>query len=345
MIAIYALGEDLQLIDYGLPYDNLQWTRRYYTFGEFSVRLPVSLYKSTWKYIGTEERPELGIIQKVVEQGDDYVMLSGYFFEYRLNDKACYPREVINTMRVENAMRQLFTHFKGDSPVTLGAQNDPVLGEEISLDVLDSELGWKLYEIAESAQISYRVRYDYKEGKLYFEVWQGKDRTQDQTENSLQTFSTEFGNLGDRQINIDNSGWKNYAIVPYDEDEDGKETGVLYIDETYGEERRDIVIDLRSSHPEDRQTYAEFKESVRQEALERLHEYKKVENVDVQPLTDLGYMTDWDLGDLCDVYISTLDLTTQARIVEVYEVFKPEGHEITVGLGNKRIIRARSIKL
>ena len=78
-----------------IKYINLQWTRRYYEPGEFSVQLPASEYVSDAVYLYTKDRPEVGIIQKR-EYADGYdgevMQLSGFFYEYKLNDKITFPR-------------------------------------------------------------------------------------------------------------------------------------------------------------------------------------------------------------------------------------------------------------
>lgn len=340
----YALDKDFNLVTYGIPYDNMQWDRKYYDFGQFMMQIPLNQYDSSWAYIGMSEREELGMVQKIVDQGRDTVLTSGFFCEQMLNRKACYPRMIGTYDSYELAARAIFENYKDFLPIGLGISNSPSLGEvdALQVDVVDDQLGTKLYTLLESAGLSYRVRYAYKANELLFEIWQGLDRTQDQDVNSTQTFSADFGNIGDRTINRDNSDYKNYAIVPYDEDDLGVEQNTLTIDlRTDDEETREILIDMRSSHPEDRQTYAEFQEAVRQSATEKLLNYAKVEDIDVEMLSDKGYMEDYDLGDMCDIVFRDLDLQLQARIIEVSEVFKKEGHEITVGLGNKRISRIR----
>lgn len=342
----YALDNNFNLVAYGVPYDNLQWDRKYYDFGQFMMQMPLAQYDSSWAYVGLSERRELGMVQKSVYQGTDTVILSGFFCEQMLNRKACYPRMIGSYSSYEAASRAIFENYRDFLPVKAGTPNSPLLGVPeggvIQVDIVDDQLGTKLYSLLESAGLSYRVRYDYRANELLFEVWQGLDRTQEQDANSTQVFSADFGNIGDRTINRDQSDYKNYAIVPYDEDDLGVEQNTLIIDlRTDGEEKREILIDMRSSHPEDRQTYAEFQEAVRQSATEKLSNYAKVEDIDVEMLSDKGYLEDYDLGDMCDIVFRDVDLRLQARIIEVSEVFKKEGHEITVGLGNKRISRLR----
>ena len=41
---------------------NLQWTRKYYESGTFSLQIPLEQYDSNVAYIYTKDRPEMGKI-------------------------------------------------------------------------------------------------------------------------------------------------------------------------------------------------------------------------------------------------------------------------------------------
>lgn len=336
---IYALDENFKLIDIGIPYANLQWNRRYYDFGDFMMEVPLPIYNPEWAYIGTSERPELGRVQKVLLYGDTdvSVLISGYFCESFLNDKTVYPRYIGDAAHTETALRTVFEKYKDDIPVILGEENDPPLGDRTQSNFSDDLLGTKFYRICESREISYRITYDYQENQLKFSVWEGKDRTQSQSENSYQVFSSEFGNIASKNINIDNSDYKNYAIIPCNGDEDNVEQNTFYLDMSDGKYRRKIVFDYRSEKPEENESLEDFEARILESATERLLGYLPVQELDIDPASDQEYMVDYDLGDKCDVVLSDIELQFETRIVEVLEVFNTEGHSITVGLGNRRI--------
>lgn len=340
----YALDKDFNLAADGIPYTNLQWNRRYYQAGDFQVEIPLYVYDSSWKYIGTRERQELGEIQQIQYsgEGDTKVLLSGFFCEKKLDDKACYPSMTVAEKNVEEICRQLFEKYKGDLNINLSGANNPLLGDKTSVEIMDEQLGEKLYAILETFEMSYKILFDKTTKELSLHFWQGYDRTQSQTENAYQVFSTNFGNIANKTVNIDNSAYKNYAIIPVDADEDGIEYDTYYIDLTNGEPRKEIVFDMRSSSPDEYTTDAQFKEQVLQEVTEMMQIYATVEDIDLQLIDDTGYMVDYDLGDKCTLYLSDIGYLADARIVEVQEVFKAEdGHTITLGLGNKRIDNIR----
>ena len=52
---VYALDSDFNLVMAGIPYDNLQWSRRYYEAGDFEMQIPLSAYDKSWAYIGSPQ--------------------------------------------------------------------------------------------------------------------------------------------------------------------------------------------------------------------------------------------------------------------------------------------------
>lgn len=337
---VYALDEHFNLITMAIPYDNLQWNRRYYEAGDFIMQIPLEVFDDSWKYIGTADRPELGMVQKTQKADRDLYLVSGFFCEKMLDDKVCYPRYIGDVAKTETAVRNIFSRYKADIPVELGPANDPLLGDRTQSDFSDDELGKKLYRILESRECTYSVVYDFVNNDLRFKVWQGKDRTQSQNVNSLQTFSSQFGNILDSRTDFDDSAFKNYAIIPVNADDNGKEQQTYYLDWSNGGYKKQIVFDMRSSKPEDNQTMAQFKDAILQESMEKLLSYAKIEDIEVDVL-ESGYMTDFDIGDKCDVILTDVHVAAETRIVEINEVFKEGGHTVSVGLGNKRISNIR----
>lgn len=339
----YALNNRFNLVSIGLAYDNVQWNRRYYEAGSFQMQLPVKLYDPSWAYIGTTERPELGMVQKVEYsgEGDVNVLISGYFCEKMLDDKVIFPKVEINDTNIEHAVRDLFVNNKKDLPIGLSRPNSPILGENVSIDANGDFIGTKIYSILESQELTYSVTFDYDRNDLWMRVWQGKDRTQSQDVNPYQVFSTEFGNITDKKVSLDDSGYRNYAIIPV-MDEEYVDHKVYYLDWSHGGYRKEIVLDHSSDMPDEYTTDAQFKEQILQQAAEEMAQYAKVEDIDITVSGTVGYMTDFDIGDKCDVELTDIGVSMETRIVQVDEVFKaPDGHSVTVGLGNKRINNIR----
>lgn len=335
------MDADFNIIRY-FKYINLQWFRRYYEPGEFSVQLPADEYDANAVYVFAKDRPELGLLQKR-RYADGYdgkvIELSGYFYEYKLNDKITYPRFNASG-NIETLARAIVSTYKEDIPLlSLGAANDPLLGETTTKESTGEGLATVLYELLKTQELSLRCVYDYTENTMSFIVWQGLDRTQDQNVNSFVTFSEGFRNMQNEEVVIDASNFKNYAVVIGNgKYEDGNQI--------------EVIVDLRASSSiyaqkiyvdqtgqtfdSTKQTRAEYDAQLAQAGKEELNKYTDVTNVTFDTIDrGLTYMVDYDLGDKCDVILDSVSQSFTVRIIEVQEVFKESKHTVTLVFGEK----------
>lgn len=340
---VYALNSSFDVVTVCIPYTNLQWSRKYYEAGDYSMQVPAYAYDPAWAYIGTADRPELGIVQKIEydSEGGATVQVSGFFAEKMLDDRCCFPRYVGNASTTEGACIAIFDRYAKGLGIAKGAANSPMLGDRTRSDFADDELGRKLYSILKTREMSQRVAYDYVSSKLVWSVWQGLDRTQSQEANPWYAFTSEFGNVSRENANIDASAVKNYCIIPAKEDDNGKETVTVTVDWTNGSAKKEIVLDKRSSKPEEGQSLEDFKAALYQEGVEKLTELTVIEDVEIENADASDYLSDYDLGDKCSVIISDIGKQMDARIVEIDEVFKASGHSVSLVFGNKRIYNVR----
>lgn len=335
------MDKDFNIVKY-ISFINLQWIRRYYEPGEFNVQLPASEYDSSAVYLFTKDRPEVGLIQKR-QYADGYdgkvMQLSGYFYEYKLNDKITYPRFNASG-NIEVVARTIISTYKEDIPILqLGKANDPLLGSSITKESTGDGLATVIYELLQTQELSIRCLYDYVNNSMSAVIWQGKDRTQDQDVNSFVVFSEGFRNMQNEEIIIDNSNFKNYAmVIGNGRYEEGNQI--------------EVIVDLRSNknvyaqklyvdqtgqtYDETKQTLDEFKEQLRQAGIEELAKYTDITSVSFDTIDrGLTYMKDYDLGDKCDVVLDSIGESYTVRIIEVTEVFKENKHTISLQFGNK----------
>lgn len=335
------MDAEFNIIRY-FKYINLQWFRRYYEPGEFSVQLPASEYESEAVYIFTKDRPELGLVQKR-EYADGYdgevVQISGYFYEYKLNDKITYPR-FNSSGNIEELARRIVTTYKEDIPILqLGAANEPRLGTTITKETTGDGLASVLFEMLQTQELSLRCVYDYRENTMSFIVWSGKDRTQDQAENSFVTFSEGFRNMQNEEVVIDTSNFKNYAVVIGNgKYEDGKQIEVIVdlraSSDVYAQKL--YVDQTGATFDSSKQTRADYNAQLYQAGLEELAKYTDVTSVTFDTIDrGLTYMEDYDLGDKCDVILDSVRQSFTVRIIEVQEVFKESKHTVTLVFGEK----------
>lgn len=344
---LLALDAAFQPVAY-LPYFNLQWTREYYTVGQFSVQISAAGYSSTMAYLYTPDRPETGIVQKVelteTVKGR-FVQLSGYFLEAILNDKIIWPT-YYGKGSVPAAVVDMLRQYKGDIPL-LGVVDPPAAqnGEASAWQETGSSLANAAYTRLQMVEHSLRCRYDYLTNTITAQVWQGADRTQSQTTNPFVTFSDGFGNLAQADASTDCSNHKNYAIVAGQDQ--GENRKVAVADLSGGGYRRMLYVDARDLRwdPE-KQTEADYLAALQQRGLEKLLEYQAVRNVEIQAGGgSFVYLRDWDLGDKVDVIVESIGLAMEARIVTVREVFKQNNHTVEIELGSKKLTQLQKARL
>lgn len=349
---LLALDANFDSIGY-IKYTNLQWNRKYYECGDFSIQMVASQYDSKMAYIYCEDRPEAGIIQKVEYQQTikgKIVQMSGFFLERILWDKIIYPTYYAKGT-MEDAARDIVRKYKDDIPLLeIGAKT---LADEPKSNVVwqetGGEIGDVLYSRLQTQQMSQRCRYSYEDNKIYYEVWKGLDRTQDQDVNNFVVFSAEFRNIQSASVTTDNSNYKNFFVVAgADEVQDDDSTRIVVeVDLSNGGYKKELFLDQKSmSYNKDEQTLEEYKQSLYEKGVETALDYVDTFNIEVTAQNaGFIYLEDYDLGDVCDVIISDLNLSLTARIIEVDEVVKNNQHSITLVLGDKIVTSMQKVRL
>lgn len=336
-----------------LKYINLQWNRKYYECGDFSIQMAASQYDSNMAYIYCPERPEAGIVQKIEYKQTakgKIVQMSGFFLERILWDKIIYPTYFANGSP-EDTARDIVAKYKDDIPLLeLGAKtmaeaaDDSLVWQETG-----GEIGEVLYSRLQTQQMSQRCRYSYEDGKIYYEVWKGLDRTQDQDVNNFVVFSAAFKNIQSATVTTDNSNYKNFFVVAgADEVENDDSTRIVVeVDLSNGGYKKELFVDQKStSYNKEEQTLDEYKQSLYEKGVETAIDYVDTFNIEVTAQnTGFIYLKDYDLGDVCDVIISDLNLSLTARIIEVDEVVKNNQHTITLVLGDKIVTSMQKVRL
>lgn len=342
---LFALDGNFQILGI-LDYINLQWNREYYEPGSFSVQLTADGFIPGIKYLYTPARPETGMAQKVelteTVKGK-FVQLSGFFLEALLNDKIVFPT-YYGSGKIESAVTNMVSRYQDDLPLL--AENPPDLQTRaVCFQETGGQLGSTAYEKLKTQQLSYYCRYDYTSNTIRFRVWKGTDRTQDQTENNFVVFSEGFCNLSRADVIVDDSNYKNYAVVAGEGEGAQRKTAVA--DLSGGGYQKMLFVDARLQRwDQEKQSESEYLAALRQYGAEKLADYALIQNIETTVTGDsFSYLTDFDLGDLVDVIIESLGLQLHARIVAVHEVFKSSSHTITIELGDKTISQIKKARL
>lgn len=183
-------GDEIMPIDF----IELQWNRKYHGAGNFVLYIAAKDYNPDIKYIQVKDRPETGIVQKIMYEektNGDFVTLSGFFIEKlldctaptqgRTSNQAEYPDPVPDA--INESLRWFFYSFfiqqtdnlkNSMDPDGLGISyidNNPVVffyetlvkdGVGIPRSVISFDVGEpfgeSLYKNLEKYNCSYRVK-------------------------------------------------------------------------------------------------------------------------------------------------------------------------------------------
>lgn len=360
---VKALDKDGNLLCL-LRYSNLQWTRKYYTCGSFSVQIPLSQYHPDIKYIYTSERPELGEVSQInyIDDGNHkYVSLSGYFLEYQLSRRIVYPKPngatnitngpewVVQSGVAEDVVFNYFNAFKDVSYTDESGTHNSVLGIDAGVNQhrgknttrhrLNDVLMNKLYSILKVSEMSFRVEYDFVNNTKTFNVIKGRDLTQTNEDgNNPIIFSTRYGNLKSPNVLISSTDYKNCYVA----------TGT-YTSTNENDEQTDIIVVFAGNNaaPEDtsdrflavdsavmREDYGseeDYIEAVKSEGRTALNSCKVISSYDFDVVEgSYDYMTDFDLGDKCSLEIAEVGISIDAVLSGCIEVIKENRWTMTL---------------
>jgi hypothetical protein len=358
-INLIALNADFEIISL-LSYTNLQWNRKYHESGYFSVQIPLEQYRNDICYVYTKDRPEMGKVGQInyrEKNGVRSVQISGYFLEKQLDKYVVYPTGAGN---IENAPAWIEQSGAAEDVAIAffdGFKTVVVDGVTANLDITRSEsqgrgntakhtrngekLGAKVYDILKPSGMSYRVSYDFLNSTQNFEVWGGLDRTDSQYDNNPVTFSTKFGNIKNPDVLLDESNYCTGAIVAREAQMESEQNYVrAVLEATDGDFRFTYVESVL--RPDDYTTTDEFYSALENEAHLEILKRTKTVSVEFDALVgSYEYMTDFNLGDKCNVEIPEIGFYADSRLIGCYEVIKNGAHALTLEFGTPIINNAR----
>lgn len=353
MKTIELIGLDAQrnMVDY-IAYTNLQWRRKWYESGTFSVQIPASTYNPAVKYLYTKDRPEVGEITQVnfIAGNEGYVFaLSGYFLEEQVNKRSVYPKGTGNILNApswvnqsgnaEDVAIEFFRAFKdveldGKSALLdIGVATSQQRGLQVEHERTGDRLGDKIHTILKPSEMSYKIAYDFVANTETFTPVKGRNLTAShEVEDNPVTFSTAFGNLKNPNIKLDIGNYRNSYIasnsysnnnIDYTDIQaainaaDGEQANFLYVDE--------------SLNKSDYSTSSDYVNAIHAAAKEELSKHVKEAAFDFDAMEgSYVYMEDFDLGDKCSLEVPEIRLSKDAVLIECTEVIKKGTHTLSM---------------
>ena len=339
-------------------FESLQWTRSYYEAGSFELHTDMTWFEllKQGRYLYRSDAEELGVLEAFgYEQGElsESLTVSGRFLECLLEDRVI-EQTVELSGTVEEICRTLVDQYaihpqdmaRRIPKLKLGAFKG--LGTATNCQCGGETLLEKVRELCQSQELSFSLRYEFETDEIKFELWQGLDRTQGQSDNDWAVFSRGQENLLTSDYSVDEQGYKNFAYV-VGEEREGQAPISVTVDLTNGAQRRELFVDAANvKQTVDGETMTEqaYRQALIQKGREALDGYRKVEayNHTIDPHANLVYKQHYDLGDLCTVIYERIGLTAEKRIEQIREAIEANGWTIEATFGEDYLSLGRAIK-
>lgn len=316
---------------------SLIWTRKFYEPGTFELHAPITdenlylLQKDN--IIGKKGSAEAGIIEDIEKEESDIkneITVKGRFLSSYM-DRRLIKKTVNFSGKTEVAMRQLYSGVVPLPLVELGSLNG--FPESVEFQVTMKNLLTYESKLSRAGAIGFRFRPDFRERKIVFETYQGKDRTFSQHENNRVIFSESYNNLNNAIYRYNNQNLKTFAIVGGQGEGDARTYYELGGGEGY--DLREVFVDAKDINP-DGLTTAQYKAALLQRAQEALNDAIVSETLESETDAAINfvYKEDYDLGDIVTVRKKKWNLYMNQRITELSEVYEYGGMTVVPTFGD-----------
>ncbi|QXE20005.1 siphovirus ReqiPepy6 Gp37-like family protein [Clostridium sp. 001] len=345
-VPIRIISPNFELLGEIDDYESLQFIRRFYKVGEFELHININknntdklqennliLLGSSFNKVGIIMHRESGYDQN--GEPTDTLIIKGPTLKGVMSRRLIVPPvnsngydsqtgniETILKAFVNNSVVNPADASRKIPQVTIAA--DQQRGKQDKWRSRFEILSDKLDEIGEYAKIGWDVVLDANNNAWVFDVIEGKNLITDQDILPPVIFSIDFNSIKNRKyigsiINAKNVGY----CGGKGENEDRL---IQQIGEVSGLERIETFIDCSS---------AEDANELLTLGSQKLGELKKTESFEVQviPEGSFIYGQDYDLGDFITAQDRKLNITMDAQIIELKEIYEVSGFSLEATLG------------
>ncbi len=337
---------DIDLMRQGVidVYRSLIWTRKYKEAG--TVEIHAALTSRNLELLQKGNIVTMtGSVESAIIEGvsaDDFsseITATGHMLSIGLSQRGIKTVVNVSNRSYEDVMRKLvdISAISDTNPLPrliLGEKKG--IGGAVTLQVSYKDLYTYLTKLSACSNLGFRVRGDFKEKKFLFEVYEGKDHSENQIGNKRVIFSEVYRNLNQATFTTNSQNHKTHAIVFGDGEGTARTVVEATIDQTAtGWNRRELMVDARDVQ-RDNLTEEQYLSTLIQRGTEKLKEYGIVECLEAVTLPNVNftYKTDYDLGDIVTVDKKAWGIKMNKRITEVQEVYENGGISIVPTFGD-----------
>ncbi len=340
---LLLLDKNFQICGLVDDFSSLVWNRKYYECGNFSLETNVKYLEQfkNAKYIYNKNFLETGVLEgfnfKDTTTGLQ-ILFKGRFLESVLSERVIDKTQNFTNVTTENIVCNLVNTFAinttGRTIEKLKLGEKKGLGKSRTIQMTGDNLLNKIYELCKEDELSIRLKYDFDNNQIIFGVWQGLDRTDNQNANTWAIFSRNFENILQDEYSIDITKYCNFAYVAGEDK--GENRVIVEVNQIKpNEERRELYVDARDLQKDDKTTDIEYRQILRERGIQKLGENNKIEtaNFSIDPLANLIYKQDFDLGDKVIYKNEQLNFNIENRIIGISEAYENGNRTLDVTFG------------
>lgn len=318
-------------------YKSLIWTTRYYVHGDFEITIGVSpqiiQLLAVGNYIARDDDDNIGIIEKIdlkiTETNEQQLIVSGRFLTQILGRRIIAKQTQVNGT-VAAAINQLITDAIISPELPERQISNFILGTYTTAATIEAQYtGKNLYTVISDICLQYGIGFKITlndSNEFVFELYEGVDRSYEQSVNPYVVFSNQYDNL----INAE-----------YQKDAKNLVTAVLAAGEGEGLDRKTVWVTNEANptglyrfeyYDDSRNTSSNEGEISEEDYLNQLAELGR-ENLTTYETTFAGeanftsvnYKEDVNIGDICTIENTNLGVAFSARIIEIIESVDASG--------------------
>ena len=324
--------ERLAIID---DYSSFIWSTRYYTTGDFQLIVNadnkyMNLFVKGY-YVVRDDDENVGIIETITidrnEDGNDVMVVKGRFLDSIIARRIIAVQTTVSGKISACIERLLDENIINPDDSDRQISNFIIDSYEIATTMQAQYTGKNLLEtisnICETYGIGYKVTLN-SDNEFVFQLYEGVDRTYDQSVNTWVIFSDTYDNLLSSQYEENYSNVVN-AVLVAGEGEGLDRTTAWITDGSTGLERYELYKDQRNIRSDEGEIPAEeYTKLLQESGKESMTKYTSA-FTGVVYFDNIRYKTDVNIGDICVIENAKWGISINSRLVEVIESVSETG--------------------
>ena len=348
-LIFYLLDKDMNLKRVIDTYKSAIWTERYNECGDFELYIPATVEiiaavnfddQGRTQYIVRADNTEkCGLIESVqittsAEDGN-FVIVSGRLIEGLIFRRVVAQQLTYNGSAALTVQKIIEKSIISPTDAARTIANfeflNSVTGSDIQMtnQYNGDNVGEATEAICKTLRIGYRAKFDIENKKIVFEIYEGTDRTLEQSAVAPVIFSNEFNNLLSSSYNVSVIPWKNCAIV-LGEGQGTNRQRVIFGNSNAGTERREIYVNAMQTSTNGAEiTPSTYNDMLYDKGYQACAENRPERETEADVAPNYGFILnkDYFLGDLVTVE-NEYGIAITPRVVETIECQDENGYSI-----------------